>query len=756
MSKRVETSACLTLVLLWLFASPSVTFGQGTAPVEGVVVDARTRQPLAGAVVEVTSPPQSATTDAMGRFRVEAVPVGVHELLVSVVGFALARLAVDVGPEGANVTVRLTEGMAAFNETVTVHESVFAAREIGVAGQQSLASAELRQLGGMTLDDPLRAVQALSGANASDDFYGNLSVRGNPFPDLNYTVDGVPAMFLQHTLKFVEDGASVTMINGDVLDHASLLRGAYPQRFDQRLGAALEFTTSEGSRERTRHNLTASGTSASATADGPLGNSTRGSWLVSARFSYLDLFLKQVLNDSSLAFGFTDLFSTLVYDVSDRNRLQVTIIAGRSRYDKPVAQLGTPLDLGRASHAGWMATGAWRHTASPGLTLTQRAFVTGESYDNRNGLDAQVATGHGADYGYRVDLQYSSRAGQLFEAGASVERLAADEQLVFGVPGWHITGGQDFASHALKGGAYGQMQWNRGAVTVTPGARFDRFELTDDWTGSPWLQVAWQPRSTLIVSLDAGLHHQFPEFSQLVGRRGDPTLRPARAVHVDAGLEARVNETMRWQVTIYGRQERDVLDLPAQYYRRAGGVLLPRSDTSLFANNLKVSSRGVELMLQRKSPDGLSGWISYAFGHTRDTDRVTGQTFDGDFDQRHTISLFGRYRISDRMSVNARWRFGSNRPITGYIDRAPDGEFAVGSVRNATRLPAYSRLDARMDRTYAWRSRRLTLFAEVANVLNRENFRQVPPSIDARTGFVYDPLRTMFPIVPSVGATLEF
>jgi outer membrane receptor protein involved in Fe transport len=257
------------------------------------------------------------------------------------------------------------------------------------------------------------------------------------------------------------------------------------------------------------------------------------------------------------------------------------------------------------------------------------------------------------------------------------------------------------------------------------------------------------------VVFNAGLHHQFPDFAQIVGRRGDPGLHPERATLLDAGVEGRLNTTMRWQVTVYDREERDGVDLADQYHRLIDGVLQPPSSTSRYANRLEVTSRGVELMLQRKSPDALSGWIAYSFGHTRDTDRVTDETFDGDFDQRHTLSLFGRYRLSDRMSVNARWRFGSNRPIVGYIDREPDGQFFVDSARNATRVPAYSRLDVRVDRTYRWSTRRLTLFAEVANLLNRENFRQVPPSVDSRSGQVFGTLRSMFPIVPSIGVALE-
>jgi hypothetical protein len=77
------------------------------------------------------------------------------------------------------------------------------------------------------------------------------------------------------------------------------------------------------------------------------------------------------------------------------------------------------------------------------------------------------------------------------------------------------------------------------------------------------------------------------------------------------------------------------------------------------------------------------------------------------------------------------------------------------AVRGTTWFSPYSS-NIRADRTYQWGGRRLTLIGEVINVLNRENLRQVPPGIDRRTGRAFEPLDVMFPIVPSVGVTLEF
>ena len=58
-------------------------------------------------------------------------------------------------------------------------------------------------------------------------------------------------------------------------------------------------------------------------------------------------------------------------------------------------------------------------------------------------------------------------------------------------------------------------------------------------------------------------------------------------------------------------------------------------------------------------------WLSYALGYARYTDRTTGETFWGDFDQRHTINVYGDFRVSDRLSFSARsrnWISGSQSP----------------------------------------------------------------------------------------------
>jgi hypothetical protein len=65
----------------------------------GVVIDARTRQPVAGVMVTVEGTQLRTTTDAAGRFRLSDVPRGRRTLVVARVGTSPARVTVEVGDQ---------------------------------------------------------------------------------------------------------------------------------------------------------------------------------------------------------------------------------------------------------------------------------------------------------------------------------------------------------------------------------------------------------------------------------------------------------------------------------------------------------------------------------------------------------------------------------------------------------------------------------------------------------------------------------
>jgi hypothetical protein len=212
---------------------------------------------------------------------------------------------------------------------------------------------------------------------------------------------------------------------------------------------------------------------------------------------------------------------------------------------------------------------------------------------------------------------------------------------------------------------------------------------------------------------------------------------------------------VRLQATAFYRREHDVL-------RRAGedrldpltGARIVESRFPLVSPTLDGTARGFEVLAIRRSAAGVSGWIGYSWARTHYRDTLTGEAFPGDLDQRHTLNVFAQQRLSYRMTVSAKLRVGSNFPIVGYFEGVPEA-LRLSAQRNGARLPVYTRLDVRANRTFTYRKSRLTLFVEVMNVLGRENLRQTDGSIRAdlsATGYT----DRLLPRVPSAGFLFEF
>ena len=126
------------------------------------------------------------------------------------------------------------------------------------------------------------------------------------------------------------------MINSDILEDVSLLNGGYAQRSGNRTGAEVDFRLREGSRERPQARVAVSGTSASLVVEGPLGGAQRGSWLVSARQSYLDLVIDRLDDEGEgVNFGFSDAQAKVVFDLTPSQRAELTVLAGRSSSRSP-------------------------------------------------------------------------------------------------------------------------------------------------------------------------------------------------------------------------------------------------------------------------------------------------------------------------------------------------------------------------------------------------------------------------------------
>ncbi len=754
----------IPIVAIWLCLPLAASAQPGTGGVTGTVVEARTGVPLAAVLVRVQSTGQQAFSDADGRFEIVGVPSGPQVVLVSVVGFGLVRRDVAVAAgEAVDVRIAVAEGASTYVEDVAVTGTASATGSRGCQPVR-LGSRDLLALRGLVADDPFRAVQVLPGVATGDDFRAEFAVRGLGPSNIGIAVDGVDSPLLFHTVRGVQDTGSIGLINSDIIESATLFAGVHPQRLGSHLGSRLDFTTRDGSRERLTVRGLLSASAASTVWEGPLGRSKRASWLVAVRKSYIDWLIRQIDSASDTTFGFSDAQGKLSVDLSPRQTLRVSLIAGRSVLREEEADPG-PNALDRAQAATVIGNVQWRFTPSPRVTISQQAYVLHARYSN------QVIDGRTREEGSDLDLTWRGSAawnpnpGHLIEFGANAQTLDA-ERIDRRFSAQSEATLRDATGDARSAAGWVQDRWTPAArFSVTPGVRVEHWRAPRNSqnsgftsTGgsytraSPWLLTELEIRPRLRARFGAGLQHQAPTIDQSFYTRPGDDLLPESARTIEGGLEQRFGAAWRVAGTVYHRKDRDgfrFVDAEVRLFNNE--LVLPT--VPYLANVLTGDTRGVELVLERRSVNGLNGWLSYAWNKSTLSDGT--ESFPSDYDQRHTVNTYIVYRWSGRTSLSARMRYGSNFPIAGYIEEVPDG-YALSERRNGARLPAYSRLDLRADRTFTLRKSRLTLFLEVVNAMNRDNFRPNSPFFSIATRRVFEPTEKLFPLLPVAGLLIEF
>lgn len=738
-------TAALLFSVLWLVQAPAPA-----GVVRGQVVDARTAAPVVDARVTLAELARDAITGADGRFDFRAVAPGSYTLTISRIGYAFVRRRIQIAADaGVELVVPLAEGTDTYQERITVTAPTAADPASGA--MRTLGSAALQELRGIAADDPMRAVQALPGVATGDDFQAEFSVRGSAFRHIGIVIDGTPAPVLLHAVRGAEDTGSVAMINTDVLSRATLAVGPHALRQGDWIGATLEFDVREGSRDRVVTRGAVSGTNASIVVEGPLG-SRRASFLISARKSYLDWLVRKVAPEIDSTIGFADGHLKIAYDLTPRQQVQLLVIGGRAAYREDAT--GPANGLLRAGSASLLATALWRH-AGPRLVVSQRVSHVGNDFRNTGLTGQELARGYVQGLIWRADVLMPLTREWSLEGGARIDRERLNEIL----REYTAEASRDLTVRAVRDvsdvrtttAGWAQLSRHGAAGTIGAGARVTG-QTGFDAALLPWV-LAERRIGAVTIRAGANRSLQFADPALVLVDGGS---EPERATAIDAGVEHRVTREIRWSAAVFRRDE-------AHARRRIGeprldpitGQRLAHALFPTYAGVLDGRTDGVDLLIGRAAASGLRGWIGYTYARTRYTDTHSGERFDGDFDQRHTINAFAEYRLSYRAAVSAKLRVGSNVPVVGYYEQTGPDTLRLSAIRNAVRLPIYARLDLRATRTFTSDRRRLTLFLELMNVLGRRNVRQTEANI--RPNFEVTGLaERLIPFVPSAGMLVEF
>jgi TonB-dependent receptor-like protein/carboxypeptidase family protein len=749
------THLAAALVLALCAAGPLSADDAAPASLRGRVLDAQTGEPIAKARVSLPALGREVVTGGDGTFAVPDLAAGEVQLVVSTVGYGIVQETVVLGGEPGPEPMEIRVGQEALkrSEDVVVEAAPFASVDPAAPNTHTLGGVELRNLASVLTDDPLRSVQSLPGVAATDDFYASFAVRGAGFPSVGFYIDGVPTSAPFHTILDTNDAYSLTMLNGDVVESLSFIGGAAPARYGDRTGAVLNVETREGNREEFSGRASLGASGAYATVEGPLGAGGKTSWLVSARKSYLDYVLDRI-DAGAVILGYYDFTTRLAHHPTPSQTVGLTVVHGRSTWEDrdPDVQLD---DTASATVAAELATLRWVYLPSSRFRLDTSVFGSLDTGRNQARSGAERFYSRSTQWGLRADVLRVHGA-HHFEAGGLFRGLSGQTRDVDGPASAPLVTATQ--ASAPQWGGYLQDTWSTpGArLSLTLGGRFDRFEETQEARFLPRASASLALTSATRASVAYGSFAQFPSFLQLEGAHANPDLQAERSRHLVVALEQQLGQRTRLRLEAYVQDEdRLIFARAAEWRIEDGRVVAPLPEAPL-GNSLAGQSRGFEILLQRRSANGLSGWVAYAFGHARRTETASDLRFDADFDQRHTLTAYASARVTQTLNLSAKFRYGSGFPIVGFYRRGPEGGLFLAEGRNAVRADVYSRLDLRANKTWIFRSWKLTAFAELLNVLGHPNTRHTGFDLNPRTGRVTFEEGTLFPRLPSVGLTADF
>jgi hypothetical protein len=762
LSLRVQSyvSAALTAAALSVVITPASaqdTTGVGT--VSGVVLDAAGR-PAPAVRVCVLDTPSCATTDARGLFRIGELRAGGYRLeILATEGLPFTSDEVDIraGLEG---TVEITLPSAEdFQQTVTVAATTFQVPEaVKTSGFLVEPREILKSAGG--LQDVSRYVQGLPGVViGTNDFRNDIIVRGgSPLENL-FLVDNVEIPNINAFANFASAGGTVSLLDAELLQDVTFLTGGYPAPYINRTSSVLQVTQREGNRRMFGGWATLGFGGAGAILEGPI-QSGKGSWVVSARRSFLDLFTNDVgIGGVPVLYSFN---TKTVYDLTPRDRIWLVNIAGideirlglteSTNLEDEIANFDIRYDGWRsATGVNWQRTfgssgvglfgvshseakvgqqvkdlvaqGAPPPGVPPEVVIARSPIVYAE--DSREGETTikydltmhlpffdTVQTG-GSFKTFRIDYTVESPSGNdtPFSPVPGIDPFFLDTRFRSYQTGADLQASKQVASR----------------VNVTLGGRLDHYAILSQARFSPRAGVNVRLANTLSWNSSVGSYYQQPAFLFVSAFPQNASLVPWRAVHYVTGLAWSPDASLRVTAEAYRKSYTDypvASDLPTVSLANIGDTFAVREILFPLTSAGEGYSQGVELFVQKRLTSKLYGQGNLSFSRTRHAglDRVLRP---GSFDYPFVFNLVGGYRLSPEWELSARLSFLSGRPFTPY-DQAVStqqrrGVYDLTRV-NAERAPDYGRVDLRVDRTFIVGGQPLNVFAGVQNVTNRRNF----------------------------------
>jgi outer membrane receptor for ferrienterochelin and colicin len=738
------------LLSLLLFCNITISFllAQPVHQVKGTVIDKSSRQPLEFINVMIVGLNKGGVTNAEGKFSIGQVPPGIYRLQASAIGYKTVTTPEYIlSTRDLHIQIEMEENQTEL-EGVTVTASPFRRDIESPVSLRIIGLQEIEKSPGANRDIS-RIVQSYPGVAFSPIGYRNdLIVRGGSPSENRFYLDGVEIPNINHFSTQGASGGPVGILNADLIREVNFYTGAFPTDKGNALSSVLDFKLRDGDMERNSLKATLGASEVSLASNGHLGKKT--SYLVSVRQSYLQ-FLFDMLGLPFLP-TFTDAQFKLKTRFDARNELTVLGLGGIDKM-----KLNTKADdedneyilsyLPKIQQETFTLGAVYRHYAGAHV----QSVVASHSYlNNRNTKyqqndesdpehlmlrlrsteqNTQLRLENSSSFrNWKVtvgtSLDYSQYSNTTFQKVYTDRAQTFDYHTYLGIMRWGLFGTVNYTSIDER-------------FTASLGLRADANnysaamkDLSDQL--SPRLSLSYQLTEHWSLSGNAGLYYQLPPYTALGFKNNNGlyankyALRYMQVSQGSIGLNWRKGDT--FEVSVEGFYK-DYDKIPLSV---ADGIPLTckGNDYGVIGNELLTStaqgrSYGAELLLKWLVAKKLNLASSFTLFKSEYRTDKESEYIASAWDNRFIFNLRGTYNLPRHWSLGMKVSCIGGAPYTPYdADKSSlvtawnaQGKPYYDYTRyNEERLPAFTQVDIRIDKTFYLKRCMLGFYIDLQNI----------------------------------------
>ena len=738
----------LFFALAALCLASAVRAQDGAYAVSGRVIDRLTRQPVAyAAVVPVGQEQRGASTDSLGRFRLERVRAGIFRLSASSVGYkTVVTPEYLVSAATPFIEIEMEEDATQL-EAVTVVPSPFRATAESPVGLQVIGVREIEKSPGANRDVS-RIVRSYPGVSFSPVGYRNdLIVRGGGPSENKFYLDGIEIPNINHFATQGATGGPVSILNADLIREINFYTGAFPADRSGALSSVLDIQLRDGNPEKQTFKATLGASEVSLSGSGHIGEKT--SYLFSLRQSYLQLLFKMI----GLPFlpNYIDGQLKVKTRLSEHDELTVLGLAGFDNMKLNLDEEGEDAEyllsyLPRIRQETFTVGAAWRHYAGRHVQTVSlgHTYLNNRNLKYRGNDDSsednltlrlrsveQKTTLRAENRSYLgrwtvregAELSYSGYTNRTEQRLFTDEAALSDYRTRLGIVGWGLFAGADYASADKR-------------FTASVGVRADGADY------SARMARFWRQTFAPGVGL-------IPARQRVVAERKRRGLLPVAALYGPGiqtgrgagergvGLPACGNVQRRRRMAPArppGRLGRGVLQEIREYpaFRlgrhsrsRAKATTMAWSATKRCARRPSGGRTASRRWRAGRYPGGYNLVGSVTLFRSEYRADAASEYIVSAWDSRFVANLSGTYDLPRNWSVGARLSAVGGTPYTPYdVEKSSLVEAWDAQGRpyydygryNDGRLDAFAQVDLRIDKTFYFRRCMLGLYIDLQNV----------------------------------------